>query len=82
MRPADREPDEPGLLEALEAKTQAGTKPKAPKRGEVDPTVSALESEKATVDGARKAPKRVVSKMTAARLVARNKKMLGRVNRR
>jgi len=59
---AEREPDEPDLLEALEAKTQAGAEPRASMRGGVDPMVTALESEEATDDGSPKAPKRVAGK--------------------
>jgi DivIVA domain-containing protein len=59
---ADREPDEPDLLEALEAKTQAGTEPQASKRGRVNSTMAPLESEDATDDGSREAPTRVAGK--------------------
>ena len=59
---ADREPDEPDLLEALEPKTQAETEPQNSKRDRVDSTMPPLESEEATDDGSRQASKRVAGK--------------------
>ncbi|HEY3205447.1 MAG TPA: hypothetical protein VGJ58_00715, partial [Gaiellaceae bacterium] len=55
---AEREPDEPDLLEALGPKTQAETAPQAPNRGEVDATVPTVVADETTDGGARKAPKR------------------------
>jgi DivIVA domain-containing protein len=54
---ADREPDEPDLLEALGPKTQAETEPQASNRGEADSTVPTVESAEATDRGTRKAPR-------------------------
>jgi DivIVA domain-containing protein len=56
---ADREPDEPNLLEALEPKTQAETEPQASNRGESDETMPTVEAAEATEDEARKAPKKI-----------------------
>jgi DivIVA domain-containing protein len=42
---ADREPDEPDLLEALEPKRQAETEPQAPDPGETDSTVPTVEAD-------------------------------------
>jgi DivIVA domain-containing protein len=54
---ADREPDEPDLLEALGPKTQAETEPQASNRGEADSTVPTVESAEAVDGGTRKAPR-------------------------
>jgi DivIVA domain-containing protein len=54
---ADREPDEPNLLEALGPKKQAETEPQASNRGEADSTVPTVESAEATDGGTRKAPR-------------------------
>ena len=56
---ADRVPDEPDLLEALEPKTQAETEPQAPNDGEADSTVPTVEADEATYDEARKTPKKI-----------------------
>jgi DivIVA domain-containing protein len=56
---ADREPDEPDLLEALEPKTQAETEPQASNGGEADSTMPTVESAEATEDEARQAPKKI-----------------------
>ena len=56
---ADRVPDEPDLLQALEPKTQAETEPQAPNHGEADSTVPTVEADEATYDEARKAPKKI-----------------------
>ncbi len=55
---AEREPDEPDLLEALGPKTQAETEPQAPSRGEADTTVPTVVADETTDGGARKAPER------------------------
>ena len=55
---ADREPDQPDLLEALEPKRQAETEPQASNRGETDSTVPTVEAEGATDGGTRKAASR------------------------
>jgi F0F1-type ATP synthase membrane subunit b/b' len=54
---ADREPDEPDLLEALEPKTQAETEPQVSDRGDADATVPTVVAGEATDGGSRKAPK-------------------------
>ena len=56
---ADREPDEPDLLEALEPKSQAVTEPPVSEGGENDSTAPTVETEGATDGGARKAPKKI-----------------------
>jgi DivIVA domain-containing protein len=55
---ADREPDEPDLVEALEPKTRAETEPQALNRGEADSTASIV-SDEATDGGAREEPKNI-----------------------
>jgi DivIVA domain-containing protein len=55
---AEREPDEPDLLEALGPKTQAETEPQAPSRGEADTTAPTVVADETTDGGARKSPKR------------------------
>ena len=54
---ADRVPNEPDLLEALEPKAQAEAEPLA--ANEADSTVPAVEVDEATYDEARKAPKKI-----------------------
>ena len=56
---ADREPVKPDLLEALEPKTEAETKPQASNRREADSTVPTVDADDATDGGAREAPKNV-----------------------
>jgi DivIVA domain-containing protein len=56
---ADREPDEPDLLEALEPKTPAETQPQASNLGEANSTVPTVEAAEATDGGTRKAPKKI-----------------------
>lgn len=53
---ADREPDQPDLLEALEPKRQAETEPQASNRSETDSTVPTVEPDEPTNGEARKAP--------------------------
>jgi len=56
---ADREPDEPDLLEALEPKTQAEIELQAANRGEAESTVPPVEADEASDGEARKAPKKI-----------------------
>jgi len=56
---ADREPDEPDLLEALEPKTHAETEPQASDRDEDDSTVPTVGADGATDGGARKASTKI-----------------------
>ena len=59
---ADREPDQPDLLEALEPKTQAETEPQLSNRDEADSTMPIANADEATDDGTRKAPKKIAGK--------------------
>jgi DivIVA domain-containing protein len=56
---ADREPDEPDLLEALEPKTQAETEPQTTNRSEADSAAPVVKADEPTDGGARQVPKKI-----------------------
>jgi DivIVA domain-containing protein len=64
---ADRVPDEPDLLEALEPKAQAETEPAA--MGETDSTVPAVDADEATYDETRKAPEKIAGSGQSKRAI-------------
>ena len=59
---ADREPDQPDLLEALEPKTQAETEPQLSNPDEADSTMPIANADEATDGDTRKAPKKIAGK--------------------
>jgi DivIVA domain-containing protein len=63
---AEREPDQPDLLEALEPTVQE-TAPQASSRGEADGNAPIGESEEATGDGARTAPEKGAARRQSER---------------